>query len=284
MEIVKAELIGFCMGVRRAVELAYKVIEDYKGSKIYTLGPIIHNPSVVEELRGKGVNVLDSDFSVLDSDSVVIIRAHGVAPDELAQIEASGATVIDATCPRVLRSKQIVEANVASGKSVVLVGDKDHGEVKAVSGHSDKVVVLDPHLDYSVALDVKVPVVLVAQTTIKHDEFYKVYEFLKQEYSDVEIVDTICPSTEKRQEALLDLIGKVDAVVVIGGKNSANTRRLAMTVEDSGLPVFYIETEDELSSDILNYNRVGIAAGASTPDNVIDSVVCRLVDIGGCYE
>lgn len=279
MEIIKADLIGFCMGVRRAVETANQVIADYEGYKIFTLGPIIHNPSVVSDLKAQGVDILEDDFSMLDEKSVVIIRAHGVPPAELDRITATGAIVVDATCPRVLASKKIVQRNVEKGKTVVLVGDKDHGEVKAVSGQSEKVYVVDPKDELKEELDKDDAIVLVAQTTIKHDEFDKVYTDLKARFDDVKLVNTICASTEKRQEALLDLIGKVDVVVVIGGKNSANTQRLAMTVTENGLPAFHVETENDLTDEILSYEKIGIAAGASTPDNVIENVILKIEEI-----
>ena len=274
MKIKKAKVMGFCMGVKRAVETAESMAEREDGRRVFTYGPLIHNPVVVNGLQERGVGVLAPGEPLPEPAGVVVIRAHGVAPAVRQMLEAAGWQVTDATCPRVLRSQKIAEAASVRGETVIVVGDRNHGEVQAVAGCARDTVVIQEPADISALRACTV----IAQTTIKQEEYDRIVSLLKEKFPDTrfETHQTICPATGERQEALRLLLDECDAIVVIGGRSSANTVRLAHTARLAGKPVWQIESESDVLPEMTAFKTVGITAGASTPQHVIDGVAAAL--------
>lgn len=272
MIVLKADTLGYCMGVRRAMDLAVKTAESESARPIYTLGPLIHNPQAVEDLRRKGVEVLpEGEVDGRITGHTVILRAHGVSPELRSRLEGLGARMADATCPRVLASQRRARRFHESGYSVVLVGDRNHEEIVAVTGCAPGCSVVGSPADAE-ALDLTEPVGVLAQTTVSEEEYEAVCGVLRSRYSRLEIVDTICPATRERQESLARLASRTDAVVVVGGRSSANTTRLFRAVLRLGKPSWHIETASELPPEVFGYRVVGLTAGASTPDSTIAEV------------
>ena len=272
MKVVKAEHMGFCMGVRKAMQTVENIIEKEKVKKISTFGPLIHNRLVLSELSGKGVEIIDNPE---EAEGVVIIRAHGVHPDIRKRLEEKADKVIDATCPRVLNSqKKVLEAS-KKGMHIVIAGDMNHGEVQGISGYAESFDIIES-ADQAYNLEIKIPALLISQTTFSEEEYSLICGILKERYPDIEISRSICPATNKRQKALSVMAEKVDAVLVIGGKNSANTVRLFQSALKLGKKAWHIENSDEIPQEIRNYNTVGITAGASTPDWIIKKVADNL--------
>lgn len=272
MIVIKADTLGYCMGVRRAMDLALETAESVDSRPIYTLGPLIHNPQAVEDLRRRGIEVLaERDIDGRVAGRTVILRAHGVSPELRHRLLSLGARLADATCPRVLASQRKARRFHESGYSVVLVGDRDHEEIVAVTGCAPGCAVVGSPGEAEL-LDLTEPVGVLAQTTVSEDEYEAVCRTLSSRYSRLEIVDTICPATRERQESLARLAARTDAVVVVGGKASANTARLFRAVQNLGKPSWHIETAEELPADVFRYDIVGLTAGASTPDAIIAKV------------
>lgn len=274
MKIKKAEVMGFCMGVQRAVEKAQTIAQEGRGEAVYTYGPLIHNPLVIQRLKNQGVGIINTREPLPPTPGTVIIRAHGVAPAVREELQKKGWQVEDATCPRVLASQQIAAAASQRGEMVIVIGDRFHGEVQAIAGCAQQVAVVQEKEDLkSLLLPPRCSV--IAQTTIKEEEYESLVTLLKENFPHVhfEIHRTICPATRKRQEALSALLQECDAVVVIGGRESANTLRLVHTVEAAGKAAFQIESVEELPNGLEAYECVGVSAGASTPQDVINEVV-----------
>lgn len=273
MRIYLAETAGFCMGVKRAVNIALETAKE-KGKDIYTLGPLIHSPQTVERLQEKNIRVVE-DIAGLTS-GTIIIRAHGVGPEVREAIERSPLECRDATCPLVLRIRNIIEKYAKQGYTIVIVGDKGHAEVSALLGYAEGRGTVVEHVE-----DVKsVPkgkVCVVAQSTQERQLFKKVVTKLKERGGEVKVHDTICDATTWRQEEVRALAARVDAMVVVGGKNSANTRRLAEISRGMGVKTFHIEEPGELTAeDLAGSEEVGVTAGASTPNWLIEKVIDRL--------
>jgi 4-hydroxy-3-methylbut-2-en-1-yl diphosphate reductase len=282
MTILRAGVLGMCMGVRRAEELALKAADEGKRADkpVFTYGPLIHNPQAVADLAQAGVSVLDPeafDEGLLDdvaAGSIVVIRAHGAPPAAFARLAKLGAKVIDATCPRVLKSQRKAKELHDHGYSIAIAGDRTHGEVAGILGQAPGAEVVENAIEAEIlaAKWAGRPVALIAQTTIKKSEYDAILERFKFSCPRFLAVETLCPATSDRQEALAELAGLVDAVVVVGGKNSANTQRLFMAAKESGKPAWHIETAAELSDGIFAFGRIGLTAGASTPDSMVDEV------------
>ena len=282
MVILRAVVLGMCMGVRRAEELA--LLAAKKGKRVrkavFTYGPLIHNPQAVADLEKSGLRVLDPEAfekGLLDAaakGSIVVIRAHGASPEAFERLERLGAEVIDATCPRVLKSQKKAKELLEQGYSVVIAGDRRHGEVAGILGHAPGAEVVENASEAKALAEAwaEKPVALIAQTTIKKSEYDAILERFRAFCPNVLAVETLCPATFDRQAALADLAGRVDAIVVVGGKNSANTQRLFMAAVESGKPAWHIETAAELTDEIFSFGSVGITAGASTPDSMVDEV------------
>ena len=272
MEIRLARTAGFCMGVRRAVDMVLDIAQHKGDEKIYTYGPLIHNPQTVELLKKRGI-VPVTDLSDVE-EGTIIIRAHGISPQERKLLQGKGLKIIDATCPRVGRVQAIIKKHAARGYAVLIVGDREHPEVDGLLGYSAGHGLVIGRLEDVEALPALKHVCVVAQTTQSSDEYAEIINRVKERFPDVVVFDTICDSTEKRQSEIRDLASEMDAVFIVGGKNSANTRRLAQISTAKGIPTFHIETAEELDGIPIDaYEKIGVSAGASTPNWIIERVV-----------
>ena len=270
MSIKLAKTAGFCMGVRRAVEMVLDTANSQDGP-IYTFGPLIHNPQVLEILAEKGLTIL-KDPSAAES-GTVIIRAHGVPPSTKQALADAGLTIIDATCPRVIKVQTIISKYAGQGYAVLIVGDRDHPEVGALLGYAEGRGYVITHPDDLAKLPHLERAILVAQTTQDGRLFDAVARAIKDRFAHLKVFNTICDSTHRRQAEVRDMAKSVDAVVVVGGRNSANTQRLALVAEQEGVQAFHIESEAELDYDAIEtLQAIGITAGASTPNWVIKKV------------
>ncbi|MBW1648283.1 MAG: 4-hydroxy-3-methylbut-2-enyl diphosphate reductase [Deltaproteobacteria bacterium] len=286
MKLVIAKTAGFCMGVRRAVEMVLSAPGRCEGP-IYTYGPLIHNPQVLEMLREKGIFVLGQIPA--QGTGTVLIRAHGVPPETRRQLEEAGFTVIDATCPRVIKVQSIIRKHAGQGYATLIVGDRDHPEVVGLLGYagaSGRVVSRMADLE---ALPAFERAIIVAQTTQNKNFFDAVRQWAAAHHPHYKVFDTICDSTARRQEEVRRLAEEADALVVVGGRSSGNTRRLAEIAAASGKPTVHVETEAELDADLLAGARsVAVTAGASTPNWIIKRVCRRLetlpVESGGTWS
>ncbi|MBO4731787.1 MAG: 4-hydroxy-3-methylbut-2-enyl diphosphate reductase [Spirochaetaceae bacterium] len=279
MIVKRAEVLGYCMGVRRAVEAAERAVRENPAKKVYTLGPLIHNDSALEALKKLGIQVLSetgSELPPVPCDSIVVIRAHGVPPEILYKFEKSGCEVVNATCPRVLSSQKRAAEYAKKRYTVILAGDVNHGEISGISGYvrendADCIVVQNEEEAEKVCVKNE-KVVLLSQTTISQTEYDKIAGVLRQKIPNIIICNTICPATQERQSALVNLCSDVDGILVVGGRHSANTKRLHNTALSLNVKSELIENASEIPSDFFKLDKVGISAGASTPDFVIDEV------------
>ena len=274
MEIRLAQSAGFCFGVKRAVDQVYELIET--GKTIYTYGPIVHNEEVVKELEDKGVRVIADreELNRLES-GTVIIRAHGVAREIYEMIDKKGLECVDATCPFVKRIHRTVEKASGEGKHIVVVGDPSHPEVQGIVGWSSgPVTVLEtPEDALAYTPEKDIPLCIVAQTTFNYKKFQYIVEiFRKKGYNDI-VVDTICNATEERQTQARAIAKEADVMIVIGGKHSSNTRKLYEICSRECANTYFIQTLDDLHLELPKAVRlVGITAGASTPNKLIEEV------------
>jgi len=260
------------MGVRRAVDMALDVAQRKDSEKIYTYGPLIHNPQTIEILKKRGIIPADNISEI--EEGTIIIRAHGISPRERKEIEKRKIKIIDATCPKVARVHAIIKKHASSGYTVLIVGDREHPEVNGLLGYSDgKGIVVGSRNEVD-ALPNLDKVCVVAQTTQNTQEYKKIVNKITKRFPETVVFYTICDSTERRQSEVRKLSSEMDVIFVVGGRNSANTRRLAGISEQQGTPTFHVEMADELKGiAIEKYRKIGISAGASTPNWVIEKVV-----------
>ncbi|UTC77509.1 4-hydroxy-3-methylbut-2-enyl diphosphate reductase [Treponema sp. OMZ 799] len=288
MIVKRAEVLGYCAGVRKAVEAVLKEAKENAQNKLrlYTFGPLIHNPPTMRLLKQMGVETIDAEKFTGDEnykDSVIVIRAHGVPPLKKEELQKSGARIIDATCSRVKASQGLAQKH-AEDSFVILAGDKNHGELISIAGFAKGKCLIVHNakeagsIEFPPLLKERGRAVLIAQTTIKDSEYEAIASALKKRIADLKVFNTICPATSDRQAALKKLAHEVDAVLVIGGKNSANTKRLYQTAIEENKPAWLIEDASEIPEEIFSYSVVGLTAGASTPDFIIDEVEKKLLD------
>jgi len=269
-KVIKADVLGFCMGVRAAMNKLERAVERRAdGERVMTYGPLIHNQQVLDALSAKGVGRIDSPEEV--QEGTVVIRAHGVKKNTIERLRARGTEVVDGTCPRVLRSMRTVERYGQEGYQIVLYGDASHGEIKALEGYAEKVVVVE-NPEQARNLELEEKALVLAQTTVSIRGYEEVCRILQEKNPHVVIMKSICPATRDRQEALKRLIEQVEALLVVGGRHSSNTKRLYELARDSGKTVAHIETAREIPAEFARFSVVGITAGASTPDWIIDEV------------
>ena len=282
MKVFLAKNAGFCMGVRRAVETTINMVHrEEKG--ISTFGPLIHNPQVLELLEGQGVSVLTEIPA--KASGTIVIRAHGVPPEQKRALSESGAQVQDATCPRVVKVQAIIKKYHSQGFTTVIIGDRNHAEVVGLMGYAEPLVHVVSNGKDAQDLKLAPPYIIVSQTTQDRESFERLSDLILARYPDGKVFNTICDSTRKRQDEVKYLCRKVEAVVVVGGKSSANTQRLGEIAENMGCKVFMVETEEDLDFPGLSqFDRVGVTAGASTPTWMINRVVCTLEAIPGKGE
>ena len=273
MEILLAKDMGFCWGVRRAIDIMEKAADER--GEIISLGPIVHNPQVVRELEGRGVRTA-GDLS--DGDSLpVAITAHGVGPDVLEDARSRGNEVIDTTCPIVTRSQRWAKKMAEGGFTLVIFGDPDHREVKGVLAWAGANAIAIKDGD---PLPAELPsrLAVISQTTQSPERFAGFVSQLMREHvgriSELRVINTLCDVTSSQQAAARELAQEVDLVLVVGGRSSANTRHLLDVCKEEGTLAYHVEGPDELQAEWLNgCNSVGVTAGASTPDSAVESVV-----------
>jgi (E)-4-hydroxy-3-methyl-but-2-enyl pyrophosphate reductase len=270
MRIVIARTAGFCMGVRRAVEMALDA-SNRTSDPICTYGPLIHNPQVLDVLAEKGISVI-SDIPG-HGNGTVIIRAHGIPPSEREALKQAGFDVLDATCPKVIKVQSIIARHARQGFAVIIIGDKAHPEVRGLLGYAGDNGHVAENMEALSALPPFDRAIIVAQTTQNTEMFAAVKAWTQQHHPDYKVFDTICDSTENRQAEVRRLAEAVDAVVVVGGAESGNTRRLYELARETGKPTVQIETEADLDIEQLgNSTNIGVTAGASTPNWIIKRV------------
>lgn len=275
MTVILADVLGYCMGVRRAVESAIASID--KANDVYTLGPLIHNKTALNSLENKGLKVLNENKAEdAKIGSTVIIRAHGVPPSVNEILKKRECTIINATCPRVTASQKNAARYASMNYTVILAGDSNHGEVIGIAGYAgNKFYLVQDSEDAKKLLppeDADENAILLSQTTFSPQEFEKIAKTIKEKYKNLKVMNTICPATKERQDSLLRLCPLVEGVLVVGGKNSANTKRLLQTAKENCSKAALIETADEIPEDFFKLQIVGITAGASTPDSAIEEV------------
>jgi 4-hydroxy-3-methylbut-2-enyl diphosphate reductase len=274
--------MGFCFGVRRAVEMMEEAVRE-RGPMV-SLGSVVHNPQVVEKLRQDGLEVI-TDVAQADARPVAI-TAHGVGPDVISRLEDSGAEIIDTTCPIVTRSQQWAKRLTEDGFAVVVFGDPNHKEVRGVLGWATGKVIVYASEDDVGPLPADFPTRLgvLSQTTETEHRFAsfvkKLFETNLDRISELRVLNTLCHATTAQQAATMHLAAQVDLMIVVGGKDSANTRHLAVVSRECGVETYHVETADDIDPAWLaGHDKVGLTAGASTPDFAIDQVAARLASL-----
>ena len=279
MGVELAKTAGFCMGVKRAVDTVLDMVRQKGGGAIYTYGPLIHNPQTIDLLRQRGIVPIRGleEIEGLPAGCFMVIRAHGISPAEKKRIEEKGFRIVDATCPKVAHVQGIIRKRAAAGYTVLIAGDREHPEVNGLLGFADgKGIVIGAPQEVD-ALPALAQVCVVAQTTQSTEEYAAIVRRVQERFPEAVIFNTICDSTERRQNEITALASGSDAIFIVGGRNSANTRRLAELAKLRGRPAFHIETVDEIRKiDVDNYRRIGVSAGASTPNWIISRVVDHL--------
>jgi (E)-4-hydroxy-3-methyl-but-2-enyl pyrophosphate reductase len=269
MNVIKTKNIGFCFGVKRAIKMVLKAADQ--GDNVFTIGPIIHNPQMVELLKRKGITPVDDVYQV--KDGTVVFRTHGIRKEEEEYVRKSGLKSIDTTCPFVKRVRKHAKNLEKSGYQVVIVGDRNHPEVKSVLSYldNDGIVLQEP-----TTLSAK-KVGVVSQTTLDKGTFVSIVKELIAGVEELRIYNTICESTQIRQNEAIELSGEVDMMLVVGGKNSSNCTKLYKVVHKVQPNTYHIETVDDLRPEwFKNVSRIGLTGGASTPDLIIDIVEGRV--------
>ena len=277
MNVELAKTAGFCFGVKRAVDTVYQQIEQYRGEKIFTYGPIIHNEEVIKDLRSHGVEVLNDEEELKTAEAdVVVIRSHGVAKYIYDILEERGITCVDATCPFVKKIHKIVAEKSAEGSYIVIVGNGEHPEVQGIRGWAgEQVTVVQTQEDAErfELPDKDQKVCIVAQTTFNYNKFKELVEIISKKRYDIVVLNTICNATKERQTEARQIAARVDAMVVIGDKRSSNTQKLFEICKEECLNTYYIQTLDDLDiNQLRSVESVGITAGASTPNKIIEEV------------
>ncbi len=275
MNVVVAEHAGFCFGVTKAVETVYDRIKD-GNSNIYTFGPIIHNETVVGDLERKGVKVIENPDELNEiTDGTIVIRSHGVTRQILGKLTDTGLNIIDATCPFVKRIHKIVGEESAKGKSIIVVGSKSHPEVEGIVSYAGEsvYVIESPEKAREFDGDKSLEYTVVSQTTFNRNKFQETIEILNNYGYNINVVNTICNATDERQSEAETIASKADVMIVIGGANSSNSRKLFEICSQKCINTYFIQTLDDLHLDLpKSVGLVGITAGASTPKNIIEEV------------
>jgi len=270
MKVIRADKLGFCVGVQGAIKLAGAATE--RGRPVYSLGPIIHNKQVVDRLAETGLATVES----LDEarEGAVLIRAHGVPPETFEAISHGEREVVDATCALVRRAQNIVKKLHEEGYQVVMIGDADHPEVKGIIGYAPNVIVIEDLADLD-RLPKRGRLGIVVQTTQSPKHFgAMVGEIVSRSFREIKVVNTLCLEVVRRQEAAVSLCDKVDVMFVLGGLHSANTRELARLCQEQGVPTYHLEGWGSFHEEfVASCETAGVAAGASTPSWVIDEFV-----------
>ncbi len=275
MKIKLASTAGFCMGVRRAMEIAQDAAKD-SAEPVYTHGQLIHNRQAVEVLENQGIKAIN-DPTQLSAGRKIVIRAHGIPKKELTELKDNGVECIDATCPHVLKSQKRLEKDSALGNVIVLVGDKNHAEMVGLVGYCSGKTHVISTIEEAEALDLPNVFSVLAQTTFNAETYDEICNIFKKKYPECKIYHSICKATSDRQLEAMKLADECDCLVVVGGKHSANTCRLAEIGKLAGKSTFHVETAEELDvAEINKFDLVGVTAGASTPGWILQTVINKL--------
>lgn len=280
MELTIGKHAGFCFGVRRAVKTAFDAAEEQL--PCVTLGPLIHNPQEVERLQNAGVRSVTS-LDEVEPGQTVIIRSHGVTPQVYAQCEARGIRYIDATCPHVAHIHQLVQQYSAQGDTVIIVGEADHPEVVGIAGWAGGPVTILYDAEAARAAELPQRAMVVAQTTIRGDRFDEVLAVLRERVRELTVRKTICAATSQRQQEAGELSRQADVMVVVGGHNSSNTKKLFETCSLRCPRSILVETPEDVPVGVIkDTDRVAITAGASTPQWLLEEVRARIEACVNC--
>jgi len=279
MQVLLADEYGFCFGVERAVEMVEEALEE--GDTVRALGPLIHNDQEMSRLQTQGVKTISEPVQIKRGETAVI-RAHGVTPQVEAELREKASKVVDATCPFVTKVQKLASRAAAQNRHVVVVGNPEHPEMIGVFGYAPEHSFVVSNVEEVAALPRLRNPLIVSQTTIKLQNLLDVAEAVKSKTDDeVQVVNTICSATRDRQDAARALAGEVDAFYIIGGRHSSNSRKLLAVCKEQCEKSFLIETEDEINAaDLRGAQKVGLTAGASTPNWLIEQVSKRLEEIG----
>ncbi len=266
------------MGVKRVVDMAYRAIEKADGRRVVTLGPLIHNSQEIARLQKDGISVADED--AIPENCTVIIRAHGVAPKAYEALKSRGLRVMDGTCPYVHYSQRKAQELYEQGYTVVIAGDRNHPEILGILGHINDDAYIVKTVEEARALPDFDRAGTIAQTTINPKKYRAIIDVLRAKSRELKVCETICDATEENQRAIQELSAEVEMLYVIGGRHSANSNKLVETAREKCPRATLIETTDEINpEDLRGVKRVGVSAGASTPDWMIQRVVERLKEI-----
>ena len=275
MEVIVAKTAGFCFGVERAVNQVYDQIKNGSGP-IYTLGPIIHNEEVVRDLEEKGVKVLNSENEISAlTEGTVIIRSHGVGKHIYDMLKAQGVQIVDATCPFVKKIHRIVQEQNLQGRRVIIIGDETHPEVEGIKGWGDArtMVVKNEEQMEKLPSFTGEKLCIVSQTTFNYNKFKDLVEKFEKKGYDILVLNTICNATQERQVEARRIASEVDAMIVIGGRHSSNTQKLYEICQKECKNTYFIQSLGDFNPECVNSVRsVGITAGASTPNQIIEEV------------
>ena len=273
MNVTLAKTAGFCFGVKRAVNMVY---DEIGSGAVYTYGPIIHNEEVVNDLRMRGVDVIEDllDERLVPGTSLVL-RSHGISRDEYEALAGKGVRIVDATCPFVKKMHRIVEAQGLEGRRVIIIGNDRHPEVEAIKGWCRGPVTVIESIDEAdrfCALESE-KLCIVSQTTFNYNKFKELVEIISKKGYDIRCLNTICNATEERQTEAKQIAAGADAMIVIGGRHSSNTQKLFEICKNECKNTYYIQTLNDLDlTQVKSMGNVGITAGASTPNNIIEEV------------
>jgi len=278
MKVIVAKSAGFCYGVRRALELVEKTVASHRNA-VFTLGPLIHNPQAIARLEEAGVRSV-SNLDDVPAKSVIVMPTHGVPRDVVTHAKKLGLIVVDATCPYVRKVHRLAEDLVRDGYQIIVLGDRHHSEVRGILSRAGDNAIAISGTEELRDIELGEHVGILAQTTQSVERYKQVVAAVSEKIKDVRASNTICSATLERQRDALALTEHADVVVVVGGRNSANTRRLAEICERTNVPTYQVEVKEEIDPAWLTNARiVGVTAGASTPDWIISSVVERLLTI-----
>ena len=277
MQVELAKSAGFCFGVQRAVDTVYKQIEENSTEKIYTYGPIIHNEEVIKDMEKKGVEVILSEEELKQIKSgIVIIRSHGVPKRICDLLDENKVRYVDATCPFVKKIHRIVEEKSRDGYHIVIIGNREHPEVMGIEGWAQgpaTIIQTEEEARVFELVSESEKVCVVAQTTFNYNKFKDLVEIISEKRYDIIVLNTICNATKERQEEAYDIAKRVDAMIVIGDKRSSNTQKLFEICSNACADTYYIQTLGDLNMNQLrSVETVGITAGASTPNKIIEEV------------
>jgi 4-hydroxy-3-methylbut-2-enyl diphosphate reductase len=282
MEIIKAKDIGFCFGVKRAIKKAEEALKDLPANDIYMLGEIIHNPQVIRKFKKKDINFV-KEITEVPSHKYLISRAHGISLSEEKYAQSHDITLIDTTCPYVKRLQKIVTILKREGYQIIVFGDRSHPEIRSLLSYIDGQALVIQSIDGLIEIKqdkIRKKSGLLSQTTKDIEHFRNIVKAMIDYTEELRVFNTVCKATVLRQQATRELAKKVDLMIVIGGKNSANTGKLANLSKRAGIETYHIEDEKQLNKNWFKNKRfTGITSGASTPEWVTNKIITKIKDL-----